>query len=83
MDIKELLNYTVDQGASDLHLSTGLPPIIRKNGDLQIVKGEIALKENLIVEMLKQLLTDRQFELVKQNSKSTCRCHCQKWHGFA
>ncbi|OGT22048.1 MAG: twitching motility protein PilT [Gammaproteobacteria bacterium RIFCSPHIGHO2_02_FULL_42_13] len=66
MDIKELLNYTAEQNASDLHLSTGLPPIIRKNGDLQIVKGETMLKENIIVEMLKQLLTDRQFELVKQ-----------------
>ncbi len=61
-----MLNYAIDQTASDLHLSTGLPPIIRKYGDLQVVKGEAVLKENAILDMLKQILTDRQFELIKQ-----------------
>ena len=29
MDITELLAFTAKQGASDLHLSGGLPPMIR------------------------------------------------------
>ena len=34
MDIKELLQKVVEEGASDLHLSEGLPPILRIDGKL-------------------------------------------------
>ncbi|WP_257286282.1 type IV pilus twitching motility protein PilT [Endozoicomonas sp. SESOKO1] len=35
MDITELLAFSYKQGASDLHLSAGLPPIIRIDGDVR------------------------------------------------
>jgi len=35
VDIKELLRYAVDKGASDLHLTEGVPPILRIDGELQ------------------------------------------------
>ena len=35
MDITELLEFTVKSNASDLHLSAGVPPIIRVNGELR------------------------------------------------
>ncbi|MBB5320835.1 type IV pilus twitching motility protein PilT [Marinobacter oulmenensis] len=35
MDITELLAFSVKQGASDLHLSAGLPPMIRVDGDVR------------------------------------------------
>lgn len=35
MDITELLAFSVKQGASDLHLSAGLPPMIRIDGDVR------------------------------------------------
>lgn len=34
MDITDLLTFCVQQGASDLHISAGEPPMIRKNGDI-------------------------------------------------
>ncbi|MDZ4803867.1 MAG: type IV pilus twitching motility protein PilT [Candidatus Eisenbacteria bacterium] len=34
MDITELLVFTKNQGASDLHLSSGMPPLVRINGDM-------------------------------------------------
>jgi len=37
MDITELLAFSVEQGASDLHLSAGLPPMIRVDGDIRRV----------------------------------------------
>ncbi len=37
MDITELLAFSVQQGASDLHLSAGLPPMIRVDGDIRRV----------------------------------------------
>lgn len=35
MDITELLAFTAEQNASDLHLSAGLPPMIRVDGDVR------------------------------------------------
>ncbi len=35
MDISELLTFGVEQGASDLHLSAGVEPIIRVDGDMR------------------------------------------------
>ncbi len=34
MELKDLLSYCVNEKASDLHLSPGLPPMVRLNGDL-------------------------------------------------
>ncbi|HAD88997.1 MAG TPA: twitching motility protein PilT, partial [Alteromonas macleodii] len=35
MDITELLAFSVKNNASDLHLSAGLPPIIRVDGEMR------------------------------------------------
>ena len=35
MDISELLAFSVKNKASDLHLSAGLPPMIRVHGDVR------------------------------------------------
>jgi twitching motility protein PilT len=39
MDVRTLLESAVRLGASDLHLSTGLPPMVRINGDVQPLEG--------------------------------------------
>ena len=35
MDITELLSFSVKHKASDLHLSAGVPPMIRVDGDVR------------------------------------------------
>jgi Tfp pilus assembly pilus retraction ATPase PilT len=35
MEISELLAFSVKNKASDLHLSAGLPPMIRVHGDIR------------------------------------------------
>jgi twitching motility protein PilT len=35
MDITELLDFSVKQNASDLHLSAGVPPMVRVDGDVR------------------------------------------------
>jgi Tfp pilus assembly pilus retraction ATPase PilT len=35
MDISDLLAFSVKNKASDLHLSSGLPPMIRVHGDVR------------------------------------------------
>ncbi|MDT8399922.1 MAG: type IV pilus twitching motility protein PilT [Pseudomonadales bacterium] len=35
MNIQELLNFSVQQKASDLHITAGMPPLIRVDGDIR------------------------------------------------
>jgi len=35
MDIAQLLTFGVKNGASDMHLSAGVPPMIRVDGDMR------------------------------------------------
>ncbi len=37
MDITELLAFSAKQNASDLHLSAGLPPMVRVDGDVGVL----------------------------------------------
>jgi twitching motility protein PilT len=41
MDIEELLRFTVERGASDLHLKVGNVPFVRVDGDLQPTHFEV------------------------------------------
>ena len=40
MDVADLLRQAVDRGASDVHLSAGLPPMIRVDGDIERLSPE-------------------------------------------
>lgn len=59
MDITPLLTSAIEKNASDLHLSTGLPPILRLDGHLQFLDMP-ALKENQVREMMLSLMNERQ-----------------------
>lgn len=43
MELNELLEITVKEGASDLHLTVGVPPIIRVNGELIKIDTDVLL----------------------------------------
>ena len=59
MDITELLAFSADQGASDLHLSAGLPPMIRVDGDVRRVN--VATQDHAAVQaLIYDIMTDRQ-----------------------
>ena len=38
MDVLELLTFAKGQGASDVHLSAGSPPMIRVHGEMRRLK---------------------------------------------
>ncbi len=46
-DILELLAATIENDASDLHISTGLPPMIRINGDVESFDAEPLTREQV------------------------------------
>lgn len=46
LSFNELLELTLDSGASDLHLTVGVPPIMRINGKLVPIKEDYLVPEN-------------------------------------
>lgn len=57
-NLKELLEKTIELNASDLHLTTGTPPVIRLNGKL-IAIGEENLTKDIMSEFAKEILGDK------------------------
>ena len=60
MDIKNLLQATVDTKASDLHIIAGIPPILRIDGELHPIINTEVLTPASISELLKGVLTSDQ-----------------------
>ncbi|HUC94577.1 MAG TPA: type IV pilus twitching motility protein PilT [Candidatus Saccharimonadales bacterium] len=69
MDIKQLLQSVVDAKASDLHLISGIPPMLRVEGELMPVPAQGILTPDVINELLKQVLTGEQIERLTVNKE--------------
>jgi twitching motility protein PilT len=65
MDITELLKFAKDQNASDLHISSGEPPMVRKDGDLQKIDTSPLSKED-VHTILYDILNDRQRKIFEE-----------------
>lgn len=59
MDITELLAFSAKQGASDLHLSAGLPPMIRVDGDVRRI-NVAPLEHAQVHDLMYDIMNDRQ-----------------------
>ena len=59
MDIAELLAFSTKQGASDLHLSAGLPPMIRVDGDIRRINLP-ALDHKEVHRLVYDIMNDKQ-----------------------
>jgi twitching motility protein PilT len=57
MDISELLAFAVKSGASDLHLSAGLPPMIRVHGDVRRINLP-AMPHKKVHAMIYEVMND-------------------------
>jgi twitching motility protein PilT len=59
MDIAELLAFSVKHNASDLHLSAGLPPMIRVDGDIRRINVPV-LDHKAVHELVYDIMNDKQ-----------------------
>ena len=59
MDITQLLAFAVKNKASDLHLSAGLPPMIRVHGDVRRINID-ALDHKQVHDMVYDIMNDMQ-----------------------
>lgn len=65
MDITQLLAFAVKNNASDLHLSAGLPPMIRVNGDVRRINVE-ALDHKGVHAMVYDIMNDTQRKVYEE-----------------
>ena len=68
MDLKELLNLSIQNKASDLHLTENSPPILRIDGKLVFTDHEPLLKEDL-KKAIYSILSDRQKEKFEKDKE--------------
>ena len=61
MNITELLKFCIQQNGSDLHLSTGLPPILRVDGDIHRVNAPVLTPESM-EQITKSILSEKGVE---------------------
>ena len=59
MDITELLAFAVKQGASDMHLSAGLPPMIRVDGDVRRINLP-SMEHKEVHSLVYEVMNDKQ-----------------------
>ncbi|NRA60697.1 MAG: type IV pilus twitching motility protein PilT [Psychrobium sp.] len=59
MDITELLAFSVKHGASDLHLSAGVPPMIRVDGEVRKLNIP-ALEHKEVHSLVYEIMNDKQ-----------------------
>lgn len=64
-DILALLKYTLEKRASDLHISSGMPPMIRVDGALKIVPGTEILNSDTVRNMLHSIFTEAQSQALE------------------
>src|SRR5512147_809229 len=66
MDISELLAFVVKNKASDLHLSSGLPPMIRVHGDIKRINLP-AMDHKDVHGMIYDIMNDGQRKFYEEN----------------
>jgi twitching motility protein PilT len=66
MDLTELLAFVVKNKASDLHLSAGLPPMVRVHGDVKRINVP-ALEHKDVHSMVYDIMNDGQRKFYEEN----------------
>jgi twitching motility protein PilT len=68
MDLNKLLSYSVDSGASDLHLSVGSIPMVRINGTMQRLNMESLIQEDMD-SIIKQCMDSEQIKTFEERKE--------------
>ncbi len=66
MEISELLAFSVKNKASDLHLSAGLPPMIRVHGDIRRINVP-PLSNQEVRAMIYDIMSDAQRKMYEEH----------------
>lgn len=67
--LHKVLRYAAKSGASDVHLHSGAPLMMRKDGTLQPLKGEQPVAPETAKRLLQQILEDDQRQQLEQRGQ--------------
>lgn len=68
MDLNQLLSYSIDSGASDLHLSVGSVPMVRINGAMKPLNLDV-LHQDDIEKMLPEVMDKDQMAIFREQKE--------------
>ncbi|MFQ6605292.1 MAG: type IV pilus twitching motility protein PilT [Fidelibacterota bacterium] len=68
MDLKQLLTYSLESGASDLHLSVGSTPMVRIHGEMKPLNLDKLTQEQM-ESILPQILNDDQLKIFRKRKE--------------
>ena len=71
MDLNKLLNYALDSGASDLHLSVGSVPMVRINGIMKPLNMD-KLTQASMEAILPDVMNDNQLSVFRERMEIDC-----------
>ena len=66
-NLADFLETVISAGASDLHLTAGLPPMMRVHGELGPIKGFRVLTREDLQQLIYAILTQKQREQFEEN----------------
>jgi len=69
MDLNEILTIAVKAKGSDVHIKTGLPPIVRIDGKLHPIPNAPRLTPEIVGDMATSMMNDRQRRIFEENSE--------------
>lgn len=69
MDVQKYLEITIKKKASDLHIIVDLPPMLRIQGVIEPIPGEVPLNQETSEELVFQLMTPGQKEIFLANKE--------------
>jgi len=69
MELNEILTIAVKAKGSDIHIKTGLPPIVRIDGKLHPIPNAQRLSPDAVATMAQSMMNDRQRRIFEENSE--------------
>ena len=69
MELNEILTIAVKAKGSDIHIKTGLPPIVRIDGRLHPIPNAPRLSPDAVGAMSQAMMNDRQRRIFEENSE--------------
>lgn len=67
-DLLELMDKTIAREASDLHISVGVPPMIRVNGTLEYLSDDVYSVEDTL-NIVKAIMSEEQFKTLNKKGQ--------------
>lgn len=67
--MKQLLDLAIDRKASDLHLTVGVPPVLRIDGRLMMIPEEAPLTSDAVGKLVQSFMSPDQLERLKSQKE--------------